>query len=184
MHLERTDRSRIKKCATEVRGGAGRCPDTTTTDLQHRERSTRKSPGGGNAIHVGKHAGRLKSFITTWEKITNEKRILGWIKGYRIPFIQKPIQELEPLQVKLSNMESKNIRTEVEHLLKVGAVSLCLPCIGQFVSNIFLVPKSDGKNRVVINLKKLNKFIHVKHFKLEDWRTALKLISHDCLWDS
>lgn len=34
--------------------------------------------------------------------------------------------------------------------------------------------------RLILNLKKLNKFIDTSHFKLEDLRTAVKLISEDC----
>ena len=41
------------------------------------------------------------------------------------------------------------------------------PIPGQFVSNIFLVPKRDGKSRPVINLKDLNVFIQYDHFKME-----------------
>lgn len=51
------------------------------------------------------------------------------------------------------------------------------PCEGQFISNIFLRPKANGKMRLILNLKSLNKFINTSHFKLEDLRTAIKLIS-------
>lgn len=54
------------------------------------------------------------------------------------------------------------------------------PCNDQFVSSIFLVPKPNGKMRFILNLKNLNKFIKTDHFKLEDLRTAVKLITPDC----
>ena len=45
-----------------------------------------------------------------------------------------------------------------------------------FYSNIFLVPKKDGKVRPVINLKKLNQFVQTYHFKMEGIQTARELV--------
>ena len=36
-----------------------------------------------------------------------------------------------------------------------------------FVSNVFLVPKKEGGQRPVINLKKLNEYVCTEHFKME-----------------
>ena len=56
-----------------------------------------------------------------------------------------------------------------------------------FLSTIFLVPKKDGGQRPVINLKCLNKFVYREHFKMEgihilrdllragDWMTKVDL---------
>lgn len=57
---------------------------------------------------------------------------------------------------------------------------MCTPCQGQYISKIFMIPKPNGKKRFILNLKSLNKFIDVQHFKLEDLRTAIKLISENC----
>lgn len=38
-------------------------------------------------------------------------------------------------------------------------------------------PKPNGKMRLILNLKNLNQYIDTTHFKLEDFRTAIKLIS-------
>lgn len=61
-------------------------------------------------------------------------------------------------------------------LLELGAISQCNSSQEQFLSNIFLAPKPNGGKRFILNLKPLNKFITKTHFKMEDYRTALKLI--------
>lgn len=47
----------------------------------------------------------------------------------------------------------------------------------QFSSPYFLVLKVDGSFRFILNLKRLNRFISTEHFKMEDLRTATKLMS-------
>ncbi|XP_071578072.1 uncharacterized protein [Temnothorax nylanderi] len=66
------------------------------------------------------------------------------------------------------------------HLQELGAIESCTPCKSQFISTYFLVDKPNGDKRFILNLKKLNKFIKPPHFKLEDIRTAVKLISPGC----
>lgn len=64
----------------------------------------------------------------------------------------------------------------IKNLLDLGAVTLCIPCKNQFLSRIFLASKPNGGKRFILNLKPLNKFITNTHFKMEDFRTASKLI--------
>lgn len=64
----------------------------------------------------------------------------------------------------------------IQNLLKLGAVSVCNRSPGDFISNIFLAKKPNGGKRFILNLKSLNKFIDTIHFKMEDYRTAVKLI--------
>ena len=47
---------------------------------------------------------------------------------------------------------------------------------GGFYSNVFLVPKKDGGQRPVINLKALNQFVATRHFKMEGIHTLKDLI--------
>lgn len=67
----------------------------------------------------------------------------------------------------------------INKLIKLGAVSQCTPSQDQYISKIFLAPKSKGGKRFILNLKPLYKFIEKTRFKMEDYRTASKLIPQD-----
>jgi hypothetical protein len=56
---------------------------------------------------------------------------------------------------------------EIGELLQKGAIVCVQDVPDQYISTIFLVPKKDGSQRPVINLKQLNKYIHYHHFKME-----------------
>lgn len=123
-------------------------------------------------------AGRLKYFYYNWLHITNDPVVLSWVNGLRIPVSNDIFQSsIYPQNTPKSNADELAMTKEIENLLSIGAISLCEPCDGQFLSNIFLVKKSNGTNRFILNLKSLNKFITAPHFKLEDYRTAMRLMS-------
>lgn len=58
----------------------------------------------------------------------------------------------------------------------MGAIVISSPIKNQFLSPYFLVDKPDKTKRFIFNLQSLNKFIKVPHFKIEDLRTACKLV--------
>ena len=94
------------------------------------------------------------------------------VKGYRIQFLVEPRQTVEPVPL----VKSDEVDLCIDRLLHIGAISRVTDIEGQFVSKIFTVPKSDGSSRLILNLKKLNKFLHAEHFKLEDGRTVMNLM--------
>lgn len=93
-------------------------------------------------------------------------------------FVNEPVQDSWPTVPLLKDGQTiADVRDSIEKLRNLGAIRTCTPVAGQFLSSYFLVPKSDGSFRFVLNLKKLNKFICTSHFKMEDGRTAEKLMS-------
>ena len=36
----------------------------------------------------------------------------------------------------------------------------------EFISRVFIISKKDGSKRMILNLKRLNKFINYRHFKM------------------
>lgn len=45
-----------------------------------------------------------------------------------------------------------------------------------FMSNIFIRPKKNRKQRVILNLKRLNNCVEYHHFKMETLKAAISLI--------
>lgn len=89
-----------------------------------------------------------------------------------------------PHTISRSEEEFLNINRCIEKLIRIGAISGCVPEQNEFISSIFLVPKPNGDKRFILNLKCLNKFVRTVHFKLEDYRTATKLIFPRCYMTS
>jgi hypothetical protein len=121
-------------------------------------------------------AGRLKFYIKEWEAITNDETILQAVRGFRLPFTSVPFQTKEPHCIRMSESDALAVDECIGQLLITQAIEIVKDEPGQFVSTIFVVPKSDGSSRPVINLKSLNEFVDSPHFKMEDIRTAISLL--------
>ena len=113
--------------------------------------------------------GRLDHFAQDWAKITDDKWVLSVIRdGYRIPFLERPI--LSPDPVFFQQPLSQHLEEEVASLISKGAVEeIILECPGHY-SRIFLVPKKNGKLRLIIDLSVLNHFVYTQTFKMETQR--------------
>ena len=122
-------------------------------------------------------AGRLRGYIDAWKVITRDQWVLNTIKGYQIDFLSEPQQNILPHTPQVSVEQSLLIEEEIKKLLGKGAImEVCNPR-GGFYSNMFLVPKKDGGQRPVINLKALNTHVQTEHFKMEGIHTLKELIN-------
>ena len=122
-------------------------------------------------------AGRLAHFVKNWEQLTKDRWVLSTVRGYYIDFTSTPHQSRRPHPPKFNQSQEQLIQQEVETLLMKGAVTkLRTPPMGGFYSTLFLVPKKDGGVRPVINLKQLNAFLEVPHFKMEGIQTLKSLL--------
>ena len=68
---------------------------------------------------------------------------------------------------------------EINQMLEKGAIIKLDPSPDQFLSKIFTVLEKDRGNRPVINLKKLNNFIHCPCFKIKGLLLLRELFSPD-----
>ena len=112
-------------------------------------------------------AGRVQFCLPKWKEITRDCWILRAVQGYKIPFTRlPPPTHLPPFS--FNQEEVRIISEEVQSLLKKGAVQRSGLGIG-FTSNIFLIPKTGGRFRLILNLKALNNFVAYEHSSR--WRT-------------
>ena len=51
---------------------------------------------------------------------------------------------------------------------------------GDFLSNIFIRPKQDGKYRMILNLKPFTQYLQHHHFKMDTLKTAVAMVRPHC----
>ena len=114
---------------------------------------------------------RLRSFSRDWQANNCSSNVLNIItNGYVLPFLSKPNLVRFPLIISeykalpkdqalancIQSLLSKNAIERVENIKSLG-----------FYSRLFLVPKPHQRWRPVIDLSRLNTFLHVEKFKME-----------------
>ena len=112
-------------------------------------------------------ARRLSGCTETWAKLTSDPEILQTVKGCKMEFTQRPVKTTPIREYQFSVAEKEPTEKEIKDLESNGAVSRVSPVQDQFINNLFLVKKKEGKNRPAINLKQLNGFLDY-HFKMEN----------------
>ena len=115
--------------------------------------------------------GCLRSFSRDWQANNCSSNVLNIItNGYVLPFLSKPNLVRFPLIISeykalpkdqaladcIQSLLSKNTIERVENVKSLG-----------FYSRLFLVPKPHQRWRPVIDLSRLNTFLHVEKFKME-----------------
>ena len=97
-------------------------------------------------------------------------------EGYRIPFLSQPLLSPVPIPMPSYNpLSTKGVALEevTLGLITKGAVELApLPSPG-FYSRLFVVWKTSGLWRPVIDLSTLNRFVDVSHFQMETIQSVL-----------
>lgn len=123
-------------------------------------------------------AGRLALFLPKWESITTDNVVLQAIAGYRLPFSRRPTRQDREPTIRLTKREQEICNNEIIRLYHKGAIEPVADCENQFLSSYFVIEKSSGGWRFILNLRRLNEFIIAPHFKLEDLKTVIRLLSH------
>ena len=122
------------------------------------------------------NGGKIWFFSHNWRRLTKDRAILDMVEGFKIPLTQQPFQPLPPHEIKLSEVEKSAVREEIRSMLTKGVIEETLPSDNQFLSNVFVRPKPEGKFRFILNLKELNKIVQYLHFKMEGLRDVRNLV--------
>ena len=128
--------------------------------------------------------GRLAHFCHEWEKITSDREILDIVRGQRIEFDTEPFQNSPRSQSKFTDAEQAVIRSEISKLVNKSVIVRTQHEPGEFISSVFVRPKKDGTNRMILNLKYLNQHVQYFHFKMETLIDAIRLMTPNCFMGS
>ena len=122
--------------------------------------------------------GRLAHNLTSWDFASPmTRKIIS--KGLTWKWLGKPPK----LTLPPPSTCNGNVAPHLERLLKEGIIAQApfLPC---FTSRLFLVPKTSGGHRVVIDLFSLNKHIQCPTFKMMDTSKIRNSIPKNSLFTS
>lgn len=124
----------------------------------------------------GKVGGNTKNFVRNWRKITNDSWVIASVQGIKIPLLEIPIQKHEPRPIRFSEGDQILMNEAVLNLADKNVIERCDEEYFQFISNIFMVPKPNGKVRIILDLSRFNDVVDKKHFKMTNIKTALSLV--------
>jgi hypothetical protein len=101
-------------------------------------------------------AGGTANNVKQWLKITHDPAVIGAIKGVRIEVDELPVQLKQPKPFVFTEEASKATSEIVQDFFTRNIVDKTVHEQGEFVSNVFLRPKPNGKFRMILDLSKLN----------------------------
>ena len=122
-------------------------------------------------------AGRLCHFVPFWRQVTSDPWVLDIVQnGCSLELLRVPPSRgirHTPLKAPGSSV----LLDEVAGLLEKCAVESVMSCQADgYCSTYFTVPKKDGGVRPILNLKRFNRFIKKRTFKMESLQSVISLM--------
>ena len=146
------------------RGGKGSAPSSKPSGFRKWEPSPYLTVSGG-CLSLHWQAWRGRDADPWVEEVLRE--------GYRIPFFSRPPLPIPMPSYNPSSTKGVALGEVTQALIAKGAVELApLPSPG-FYSRQFVVWKTSGSWRPVIDLSTLNRFVDVSHFQMETIQSVL-----------
>ena len=116
--------------------------------------------------------------MNAWKEITTNNFVLRIVsEGYKFQFSASPALLPPVISAPKSPDQIKALQLEIVRLLDSGAISPISPSDDQFCSRVFCVKKANGKDRMIIDLSRLNRQILKVHFKMENLDTIKALLA-------
>ena len=136
-----------------------------------------KNTTGHEGLTITSHAhGQAAVVHINWKLITQDPWVLENVLGHKLELVETPVRMKAPEEPHLSPEQENCMNSELSKLVQKDAISQVLnPNPSEsFISRMFLVPKKDGSQRPIVDLRDLNKFIVWEHFKME----GIHLVKH------
>ena len=127
--------------------------------------------------------GQISKHIKNWKEITSDQNILCIVSGDHIQFSETPPIKHTSVNP-VTSEEKAYVHAQVNKLHKKGVIQRTVHEKVEYISPIFITPKSDGDFRLILNLKNLNNFIEFQHFKMHTIKDVLQLVNKDCFMTS
>ena len=122
-------------------------------------------------------AGRFAEHLSEWRTLTSDPIVLEAIEGYCLPFtVPPPLTAGPPPRIRQRG-KSREIDSEIEDLISKGVLEEIAADTPAFFSPYFGIPKKDGKIRLVIDLRALNRFVKADKFKMENLKLIPDLVT-------
>ena len=122
-------------------------------------------------------SGVLSRYLSEWTKISSNNFILRIIsEGYKIQFIENPCLPSQEFNSNKNRISHPAIHEQIQNFLASGAISQVQFSFDLILSRVFTVKKSNGKDRMIIDLSNLNKQISKVSFKMESHSKLIELI--------
>lgn len=124
--------------------------------------------------------GRLQNFKEKWASITQDSWALQIIRKGYAPRLTLPLRSIQINQVTnlpKDPIKKKALFEEIETLLLKRVIKEVPPNTSRIISPVFLAEKRSGGYRLVLNVKKLNKFLPNQTFKMEGLSSILPYIN-------
>ena len=84
------------------------------------------------------------------------------------------------MEIRFSSKEELFLGRENKNLFQKGVIKESQHEKGEFISQIFLMPKSEDSFEMILNLKKFNGNMPYIHFKIETMKSTLTLVTPNC----
>lgn len=124
-------------------------------------------------------AGNLSRYLLNWKKFVSNSFLLRIIEeGYKIQLNNSKFH-LAHVITKPSKLKYPLLFKEIETHLASGAISIINPLESDIVSRVFIVPKNSSKNRMIIDLSRLNEQVNKVSFKMEDKEIIKSIIEYN-----